>query len=207
MLVARCIVLDPRHLDSHPFTFQVVHQEPGHCVVSNKPHCVIGFGLLSFAWNIVLRDSLAHYIHTEAFMVSKIRTNTKTAAKSFRAMDLLFQRNFVLPSSMVSAVFDRTVRTDVRDMLLPHVKALWQKEAAEAGPLVMFDMDMTTHTPWTPFYAQCSTCLSHIVQRVYWKRSGASKAYLCVKCAKTDAATLKMFTLFGQWDAHSLGLL
>jgi hypothetical protein len=220
MLMSRMFVLDPRAFqDSDMFT--VIYQQPGEFMFGNLGHCVSGFGLLSFAWNLALKDYIFDYVKGEKDLARIIRRNpveymeqrelfwggNETDIRSFTFMGTMME--YVITTSD-----DDHVIFEVRDML----KGCFKAERFGCSSLnAQFLAADDNYVPVDKNDTQCTMCGISCLFAMYVaqhtgkgsKKRQLRREALCYQCAKPFGGKggLKVISLLSTFMAQKFQLM
>lgn len=201
ILTSRMFMLDPRAFkDSDIFT--VIHQNPGDFMFGDLGHSVSGFGLLSFAWNLVFKESIPDYIQAERDMAGIIR-NQSSQYKKQRAEfnngvepDL---RSFTFMGTMLDYVI-ASKPTDVIPEVLQAVKGCY---GVEKEKCIKIRADFMAHdaeyAPINKNDAQCTECGISCLFAMYVAKATQQRQLprdiVCCECAIKYGGTFQAVSL------------
>jgi hypothetical protein len=215
MLMARLFVLDPRDFkDSDNFT--VIYQNPGDFMFGDLGHCVSGFGLLSFAWNFALDDSISTYIKLERNMAAI----TRKCSLEYREQRALFAgglepdiRSFTFMNSMLDYIIT-TDGDNIIPLVLDKMKFCYTFEKEMCFDLnAEFIADDEEYAPVVPNDAQCTHCgisclfAMYVVQH---KKRHKTLEAICWQCAqpyKGKQVSLKVVSILPTFMARKFQLV
>jgi hypothetical protein len=177
-LVARRFVVDPRFVSR---AFVTVAQTATQCIVSNHPHCVLGFALFSFAWNVLLRRELPAYLKVEFAMASAKRKLGKEALRAYRSITGSSYRAFVLSSELAYACLDRGA-FDGKQAARKLIGDIMGSEEVKLGTI-----QVSTGKEVVPYQGrhQCEQCnlgVMTVLHRRVTKGGRMAGPWLCVSC-------------------------
>lgn len=219
LLVSRLFVLDPRGFQNSDI-FTVIYQQPGEFMFGNLGHCVSGFGLLSFAWNLALKDYILDYVKGEKDLARIIRRNpvkydeqrelfwgsTETDIRSFTFMGTMMEY-------VITTRGDDSVIFEVEQML----KGCFRAERLGCiGLNAEFLAGDDEYVPVNKNDAQCTMCgISCLFAMYVVKHTGKDarkrqlrREALCYQCAKLYGGKgLKVISLLSTFMAKKLELM
>jgi hypothetical protein len=209
-LVSRLFVLDPRTLDGH---FDLVYQKAGQCIISNRPHSVLGFSLLSFACNLCFESFIPQYLEGESIIADQIRKNMPESERLRSALLSNPSRGFVLSAALTWHCMQNLESPHAR-ALLRFVKHLWEKEGKLNGCIQGVVQGLLDGPVPTEFnHAQCAACGIGLVRKLYYpvkkgkKTSRAADLFYCLECCnilKKDVGLVLLFgSVHGLWAGFS----
>jgi hypothetical protein len=222
MLMSRMFVLDPRGFkDSDIFT--VIYQQPGEFMFGNLGHSVSGFGLLSFAWNLVLKDYIFDYVKGEKDLARIIRRNpveymeqrelfndgAETDIRAFTFMGTML--DYIINSSNTK---DESIIYEVYEMVKGCFRAERLGSIQVNAEFLAGDDD---YVPVDKNDAQCTMCGISCLYAMYVVKhtgKGAKKRQLrrealCYQCAKPSGGKgdIKVISLLSTFMAQKFQLM
>jgi hypothetical protein len=218
IMVSRMFVLDPRAFkDSDVFT--VIYQNPGDFMFGDLGHSVSGFGFISFAWNLVLKDYIFDYVKGEKDLARVIRKNPfgykeqRTIFNSGVEPDI---RSFTFMGTMRdNFIKNRWASIPAVHEMLAKCYSLERQGCIELNAEFMADDE--NYTPLTTIDAQCTDCgISCLFAMYVVKHTGKDAEQrqlryeaICYKCAalckKKDG--MKVVSLISTFIAKNLQLM
>ena len=209
VLISRSVVMDPRFISTHSPLFEVVHHKVGECLVSAFPHCVLGFAMFSFAWNICLKSRLSEYIEKETSLAEEARRIVDSFTAARQRWGVPVKRNFVVAThAMWALVYKPSLPSSVADAIARAIAPLWIEEGVDAPDFIKQSFDAPLISA---FACQCFLCAQPIIRRAYHparaKYDETSPKLYCKPCAiKNQKTRFKQIVLFGSNVAAHHGI-
>jgi len=220
MLMSRMFVLDPRgFIDSDIFT--VIYQQPGEFMFGNLGHSVSGFGLLSFAWNLALKDYIFDYVKGEKDLARVIRRNPveyMEQREMFWGGAETDIRSFTFMSTMLDYIINNSTDEYIIYEVLEMMKGCFRAERLRCSVLsAEFMAADDGYVPLNKNDTQCTMCGISCLYAMYvvkHKGKGAKKRQLrrealCYQCTKPFGGKdcLKVISLLSTFIAHKFQLM
>lgn len=218
ILVSRMFVLDPRAFkDSDIFT--VIYQNPGDFMFGDRGHSVTGFGFISFAWNLALKDYIFDYVKSEKDLARIIRKNP-VGYKEQRTLFNLGVEPDIRSFTFIGAMRDHIVKG--RYGSIPEVEEMLARcyVAERQGCIELqaeFLADDEQYAPVSTIDAQCTDCgISCLFAMYVVKHTGKDAEQrqlrceaVCYKCAQQckDKSGMKVVSLLPTFIAKKFGLM